>query len=192
MLLAHGLHDRLTPRRGARHALMRAGLPEKVWRPGASIQGMHTRQARPEGTQDPGVPRAGRAARRRRGGAGKAEPRVAQDPSRRAVPSTQAQRRTPLSIWQTSAELVGIACDHAPWMTVQMQRGRSPLVPKPSIVMLKRVAGMISGKGGIPGVNVVSVTTSKRIVIHQANLARADSSSQCSEHRQRAECGQHR
>ena len=91
-----------------------------------------------------------------------------------------------------STELVGVARDHAPWMTVQMQRGCSPLVPEPGIVMLKRIAGMISGKGGVPGVNVVSVTIGRRIVIHQVNVARADSSSQCSEYRQCAECGHHR
>jgi hypothetical protein len=73
-----------------------------------------------------------------------------------------------------------------------MQGGRNPLVPKPGIVVLKRIAGMIGGKGGMPGVKVVSVTTGKRIVIHQANVVRADSSSQCSEYRQCAECGQHR
>jgi hypothetical protein len=97
-----------------------------------------------------------------------------------------------LARWQMSTELVGVARDHAPWMTVQMQRGRSPLMPKPHIVMLKRIAGMISGKGGVPGVNVVSVTIGRRIVIHQVKVARADSSSQCSEHRQCAECGHHR
>ena len=94
--------------------------------------------------------------------------------------------------WQMSTELVGVARDYAPWMAVQMQRGRSPLVPKPGIVMLKRIAGMISGKGGVPGVNVAGVTIGRRIVIHQVNLVRADSSSQCSERRQCAECGHHR
>jgi hypothetical protein len=96
-----------------------------------------------------------------------------------------------LARWQVSTELVGVARDHAPWMTVQMQRGRSPLVPKPGIVMLKRIAGMISGKSSVPAVNVVSVTIGRRIVIHQANVARADTSSQRSECRQCAECGHH-
>src|SRR5437773_12429971 len=104
---------------------------------------------------------------------------------------TRTRSTTLLARWQVSAELVGVARDHAPWMTVQMQSGRSPLVPKPDIVMLKRIAGMISGKGGVPRVDVVSVTIGRRIVTHQANVARADSNSQCSEHRQCAERGQH-
>lgn len=51
-------------------------------------------------------------------------------------------------------------------MTLQMQRGRSPLVPKPGIVTFKRIAGMVSGKGGVPSVDVVSVMTDVRIVSH--------------------------
>ena len=47
-----------------------------------------------------------------------------------------------------------------------MQRGRSPLVPSPGTVTLKRIAGMVSGKGGVPSVNVVSVMIDIRIVIH--------------------------
>ena len=119
------------------------------------------------------------------------QPRVT-DLSMTLTRITWTRSTTLLAIWQVSAEFVGVARDHAPWMTVQMQRGRSPLVPKPGIVMLKRVAGMIGGKGNVPGVNVVSVTIGRRIVIHQTNIVRADSSGQCSERRQCAECGQHR
>lgn len=57
--------------------------------------------------------------------------------------------------------------------------------------MLKRITRVVSGKGGIPGVNVVSVMTCIRIVIHQVNVTRVDSSSQHSEYRQCAKRGQH-
>lgn len=77
-------------------------------------------------------------------------------------------------------------------MDVQVQPGRSPLVPRAGAVARKRIAGMVSGKSGIPSVNVVSVMIGVRIVIHYANVVRADSSSQCSEHRQCAERGQQR
>ena len=106
--------------------------------------------------------------------------------------ATRTPSTTLLAQWQVSTELAGVTRDHTPWMTVQMQRGRSPLMPKPGIVMLKRVAGMVSGKGGVPSVNIVSVTIGIRIVIHKANVVRADSSSQCSESRQCAEGGQDR
>ena len=73
---------------------------------------------------------------------------------------------THLGRWQVSAELAGISCDHAPWVDVKVQRGRSPLVLRPGTVALKLVAGMAYGKGGIPSVNVVSVMIGIRIVIH--------------------------
>lgn len=71
-----------------------------------------------------------------------------------------------------------------------MQCGRGPLVLRARAVVLKRIARMVSGKGAMPGVNVVSVMTGIRIVIHQANVVRVDSSSQRSERRQCAGRGQ--
>jgi hypothetical protein len=52
-----------------------------------------------------------------------------------------------------------------------VQRGRSPLVPKPGVVVLKRIAGMVGGKGDMPGVNVVNVMIGVRIVTHLANVS---------------------
>jgi len=75
-------------------------------------------------------------------------------------------------------------------MDTQMQGGRCPLTPRPGCVTLERIARMVCRKGGVPGVNVISVMISVRIVTHQANVVRADSDSQCSEHRQCAERGQ--
>jgi hypothetical protein len=51
-------------------------------------------------------------------------------------------------------------------MDVQVQRGRSPLVLRADAVALKRIAGTVSGKGGVPSVNVLSVMIGIRIVIH--------------------------
>ena len=51
-------------------------------------------------------------------------------------------------------------------MDVQLQRGRSPPVLRAHIVALELIAGMVSGKDGIPVVNVVSVMLCVRIVIH--------------------------
>jgi hypothetical protein len=63
-------------------------------------------------------------------------------------------------------------------MDIQVQRSRSPLVLRADTVTLKRIAGMVGGKGDAPDVYVVSVMTGVRIVIHQVNIVRADSSSQ--------------
>jgi hypothetical protein len=51
-------------------------------------------------------------------------------------------------------------------MDAQMQRGRSPLPPRPGTVTLKHIAGMVSGKGSVPSVSVVSVMIDIRIVTH--------------------------
>jgi hypothetical protein len=51
-------------------------------------------------------------------------------------------------------------------MDAKMQRGRSPLPPRPGIVTLKQIAGMVSGKGSVPSVSVVSVMIDIRIVTH--------------------------
>jgi hypothetical protein len=51
-------------------------------------------------------------------------------------------------------------------MDVQVQRGRSPLVLRADTVMLKRIAGVVGDKGGVPGVSVISVIIGIRIVIH--------------------------
>jgi hypothetical protein len=61
---------------------------------------------------------------------------------------------------------VGVTRDHTPWMDAQMQRGRSPLPPRPGTVTLKHIAGMVSGKGSVPSVSVVSVMIDIRIVTH--------------------------
>jgi hypothetical protein len=65
-------------------------------------------------------------------------------------------------------------------------------MPRPGTVTFKRIAGVVGGKADVPGVNVLSVMVGTRIVIHQANVATVDSSSQCSERRQSAERGQYR
>jgi hypothetical protein len=79
----------------------------------------------------------------------------------------------PLGRWQASAKLAGVTRDHAPWMDIQLQRGRSPPVLRTDIVALEPVAGMVGGKGGIPVVNVVSVMPCIRIVIHQTNVSQS-------------------
>jgi hypothetical protein len=108
------------------------------------------------------------------------------------IRARRTRSTTHLARWQVSAKLVGVARDHTPGVDVQMQRGRSPLPSRPSTVTLKRIAGMVSGKRRMPGVKVISVMIRIRIVTHHANVASIDSSSQCSEHRQCAERGQHR
>ena len=67
---------------------------------------------------------------------------------------------------QVSAKLAGVTRDHTPWMDAQMQRGRSPLPPRPGTATLKHIAGMVSGKGSVPSVSVVSVMIDIRIVTH--------------------------
>jgi hypothetical protein len=99
---------------------------------------------------------------------------------------------THLAKWQVLAKLAGVTRDHTPWVDVQMQRGRSPLPSRPGTVTLKHIAGMVSGKSRVPGVNVISVMICVRIVTHSANIASIDSSSQYSERRQCAERGQQR
>jgi len=54
-------------------------------------------------------------------------------------------------------------------MNVQAQRGCHPLVPRSGTVPLECIAGVASGKGVVPSLNVISVMTDVRIVIHRAN-----------------------
>ena len=82
------------------------------------------------------------------------------------IRARRARSTTHLGRWQVSAKLAGVTRDHTPWMDAQMQRGRSPLPPRPGTVTLKQIAGMVSGKGSVPSVSVVSVMIDIRIVTH--------------------------
>ena len=78
----------------------------------------------------------------------------------------RARSTTNLGRWQVSAKLARVTHDHAPWMDVQVQRGRSPPVLRADTVTLKQIAGMVGGKGSVPSVSVVSVMIGIRIVTH--------------------------